>query len=66
MDLEAIMLNDMSDKCHIWSHLYLESTKQNKNQNENRLIDTKNKQAVARGRGWGGKISEWYRSSVMK
>ena len=50
----------------LWSHLYVESTKQNKNQNENRLIDTKNKQVIARGRGWEDKISEWYKSSVMK
>ena len=66
MDLEAIMLNEMLDKCHYDLTYMWNLQKQNKNQNENRLIDTKNKQVIARGRGWEDKISEWYKSSVMK
>lgn len=40
----------------IWSHLNVESEKQNKlaKQNKNRLTDMKNEQVVARGKGVGG------------
>ena len=37
----------------IWSHLYLESKKQTK-QNKNRLIDTENKWVVAKKTKFGG------------
>ena len=51
------MLSEISQRKTnaIWSHLYVEPNKQNKN----RLIDTENKWVVARrGRGWGSEIGK--------
>ena len=57
MDLEGFMISKIRQRKTntIWSHLHVESKKQSK-QNENRLIDTENKQVAARGEedeGWG-------------
>ena len=40
----------------VWFHLYVESKKTNEqmSQNRNRVIDTENKQVLARGDGDGG------------
>ena len=41
----------------VWFHLYVETKKQNKQQNWNRLTDTENKCMVAKGDG-GREMSE--------
>ena len=53
MELEGSMLSEISQRKTntVWSHLYVESKKQNEQtkQNENRLIDTDKKLVPARG-----------------
>ena len=54
MDLEGIMRSEIRQrKPNIWYYLHVESTKQNKWTNRNRLIDTENKLMVARREGFG-------------
>ena len=57
MDLEDIILSEISQRktSTIWFHLYVESEKQNKTneQNRNRPIDTGNKLMVAKEEGGG-------------
>ena len=54
MDLKGIMLCEISqvkkDK-YIWFHLDVESKKQMKRHNRNRVLDTENTQLLARGEG---------------
>ena len=65
MDLEGIMLNEVSQTrtIMVWVHLYVKPKKQNKwtnkKQNRNKTIDTRNKLVVPGGVGEGmGEIGE--------
>ena len=58
MDKEGILLREMSQRQSLCDFTYVESKKQMNKQNRNRIIDTENKQVVARLGGLGGRISE--------
>ena len=61
MDLEGIMRGELRKTDILWPHLHVKSEKQNKQkqQNENRLLDTENHQVVARGKGEDGGQRRW-------
>lgn len=72
--MEGIMLREISHtkKNPVWSHLYVESIEQNKQQNRNKLINAGNKLTAARWeRDWGVGWKRWkkiknYKLIVMK